>query len=150
MTLQVIGTKVRMLVGAVVVATALAAVAAAPASAREKKPAHPNDDLVRCWVRTSSNSYDFYMPGDVIVVTVDDGSGTKAEHVYWCTEDGAWLEVARTQPTTSGPLHLYTRPVTLLPGGRFNRIEGVIAPTPSSATTATSGGSKPVTARRGR
>jgi hypothetical protein len=150
MTLQVIGTKVRMLVGAVVVAAALAAVAAAPASADNKKNEHPKDDGTRCAVQTGPGSFDFYLPGESISVPQADSGNGPVEHEYTCDDEGTWVEQTRTQPTTSGPRHLYTRPVTLLPGRRFNRINGVIAPVPSSATTTTSGGSKPVTGRRGR
>jgi hypothetical protein len=143
MTLQVIGTKVRMLVGAVVVAAALAAVAAAPAFAQPSSP----DNGVRCVLRLGPGQYAYYLPGESIFVTTADGHYIE----FRCGQDGNWYQ-PRTQPTTpSGPANVYgSGSVTLLPDGRFNRINGVIAPTPSSATTAASGGSKPVTARRGR
>jgi hypothetical protein len=118
MTLQVIGTKVRMLVGAVVIAAALAAVAAAPASAEPPR----KDTWVRCsmW-NPRLAQYDFYLEGESFELTGPDGQ----KHALQCGSDGQW--------------HLVWRTTT-----------GVIAPTPSSATTAASGGSKPVTGRRGR
>jgi hypothetical protein len=107
MTLQGIGTKVRTLVGAVVVAAALAAVAAAPAFA-----APPDKSKIRngCAITTPSGGLDIYADGMTITIISDMGDGRKETKKYKCV-DGTWVPQARVSPAVGS--HVYRGPVVL-------------------------------------
>jgi hypothetical protein len=107
MTLQVIGTKVRTLVGAVVVAATLAAVAAAPAFA-----APPDKSKIRngCSIVNPAGELDIYADGMSITIITERPDGSKQTKKYKCV-DGTWVPQARVSPAVGS--NVYRGPVVL-------------------------------------